>query len=610
MTGKTRQPANPSPSQGVNIDSDSSSFSLSSSAPSSSPPGVPPARSFSSPSSSLDLSTSLSVEAANLHAQQLFESIRKTARGSLEALEAILLNPSIFLHCSSKEAKVLWKCTGISGSLSQFTRQECLGLMESKTRNQRMANSSTPLISSIPSAAESSLNDQDSDDDNLASADASTSASSQPSSTVMDATESGRHSSRRRTQTHQQKRQYEDMMRRLHSGVVLSAEERAKLSVENLLLYDEALRAQQLALSNLQRSRKRNSSSHPPLTAPTAPLSNVPHPSVTPATSTSSSSLGIPTINFDLPSSSHSHPRHRRSGAHKETVRTGQDNPVSAAHSDSSTSEDSSSDSSDSDSSSSDSSSDSSYSDSSSESLSGSNDLSSHGNSRRRRRSRRHKVRHRHGGSSKSLPSSLRSSRGLRTFLVQMGVTLNKARVLPEIERSMNGQSPIQWWRNAFRAATNQDSRVFHEGLNLALCLEAGKNLDYTKEIIARRLLGLQMVLSASERNKTEMWNKASAILPLTSMTSVSLPIQLMIDKETRRSSRSTSSSVSSTSTDGRNWRRRDVRRGPYPSGGTGGYNIQGGQRSSKRPKNTRSGAPSASSNQGSSAGGSGAGVQ
>jgi hypothetical protein len=161
MSGKrTRQQAKPSSNQVVSVEpGDPSSSSSSSSAPSSSPPGFPPSRSFSSPSSSSDLSPSLPVEAANLLAQQLFHSIRKTARGSLEALEAILLKPSIFINCSSKEAAVLWKCTGISGNLSQMTRQECLRLMGSNVQNQRMATSSTPLMSSIPSAAEPSVNE-------------------------------------------------------------------------------------------------------------------------------------------------------------------------------------------------------------------------------------------------------------------------------------------------------------------------------------------------------------------------------------------------------------------------------------------------------------------
>jgi hypothetical protein len=196
-----------------------------------------------------------------------------------------------------------------------------------------------------------------------------------------------------------------------------------------------------------------------------------------------------------------------------------------------------------------------------------------------------------------------------------MGVTLNKARLLPEIERSMNGQSPIQWWRNVIRAANNQDSRAVNEGFNLAMCLEAGKKVDYVREIIGRRLLGLKLVLSANERNKPEMWDKASAVLPLTSMTSISLPIQLMIDKQTRRSSRSTSFSASSTtSITPRNWRRQDGHRSPnQPAGdGNGGDGTHGGQRSqrynrNKRFKSSRPGAPSASSNNGSSAGGSGA---
>lgn len=213
-------------------------------------------------------------------------------------------------------------------------------------------------------------------------------------------------------------------------------------------------------------------------------------------------------------------------------------------------------------------------------------------------------------GTSSSLPSSLRASRGLRRFLVQMGVTLNKARLLPEIERSMNGQSPIQWWRNVVRAANNQDSRAVHEGFNLSMCLEAGKKVDYVREIIGRRLLGLKLVLGAGEKSKAEMWNKASAVLPLNSMTSISLPIQLMIDKHTRRSSRSTSFSASTTPMVGHKWPRRDGCRGPnQPSGGNGGDGTHGGKRynNNKRFKSSHSGAPSASSNQGSSAGGSGA---
>jgi hypothetical protein len=197
-----------------------------------------------------------------------------------------------------------------------------------------------------------------------------------------------------------------------------------------------------------------------------------------------------------------------------------------------------------------------------------------------------------------------------------------------ELDLLLNGQPPVSWWRNATDnlPPSMEDSRSRYEGLVFAMCLHAGNNAKYMREIISRRLLGLKIVLTDSSRTREERWRLASALLPLNGLSSISLPAQQLMERQARRAhKRSDSSSRSHQSTSSRGGFRRSRRgrggRG-YTSDGDGynsGYNSgaertqssrgRGGGRGHRggRGGNSHSGASSAPSNRGSSAGGSGA---
>jgi len=220
---------------------------------------------------------------------------------------------------------------------------------------------------------------------------------------------------------------------------------------------------------------------------------------------------------------------------------------------------------------------------------------------------------------------------GLRRFLIQLGVPSHRQSITAEMEHSMNGQPPITYWRNATQGlpAAAADARTANEGLHLAMCLQAGNNAKYMREIISRRLLGLQIVLSDTNRPKDQRWQLASTLLPLNGLSSISLPVQQMMEKHARRSRKlSTSSSRSignlSSSSRGGSRRGRGGRGGRWTHSDRDGYNSGGYNSGAERPQSSRSrggggghrggrggnshsGASPAASNRGSPAGGSGA---
>jgi hypothetical protein len=353
----------------------------------------------------------------------------------------------------------------------------------------------------------------------------------------------------------------------------------------------------------------------------------------------------IPQVSFTAsPSAASASGRGRRAHSSSKRKRassvdedsTGGDSPSIGGSSDTSNSESGDSSSSDSGSSST----------ASSSPSASSSDSSSHRrhSSHRRARRRKHRRRLRDATAEEVLQSSAvesdanHVSKGLRRFLKKLGVNTYRKAIAATLYKSIGDQTPVQWWRNATTGASAaSDVRSVNEGLCLAMCLEAGNNAQFIREVVCRRLLGLLLVVRATGPERTAEWAHASALLPLNPLSSVDVTVQKMMDKEARRSWRSTVSYVrgsSSSSQRGRNprFRRFDTRNGGRFSRANSDADTDGGYRSgSERPRGgagssssrrgggngrrngaaSQSGAPSASSHRGSSAaGGSGANAQ
>lgn len=255
-----------------------------------------------------------------------------------------------------------------------------------------------------------------------------------------------------------------------------------------------------------------------------------------------------------------------------------------------------------------------------------------HHSSRSRPSSRRHHHRRTSRRSRSPSPSSSSSSdssvssseRGVKEFLKTIGVASTKVLCAPDVTRQLCGQAPSTWWRNATTAfATMQyaDTRTINEGLCLALCLDSADNPARVKELICRRLTGLHMVLKSGD--KAAAWRSASALLPLDASSVVSLPVLQAIQQELRKSHKTTTS-YETTRTYHRSYphrggggsrgRAQNFNRSGYHSNAErsdgGGFSRRQSNRghfNRPRSNNNQSGASSAPSHRGSSAGGSGA---
>jgi hypothetical protein len=216
----------------------------------------------------------------------------------------------------------------------------------------------------------------------------------------------------------------------------------------------------------------------------------------------------------------------------------------------------------------------------------------------------------------------------LRRFLKKLGVNTYKRAITASLFESIGDQTPVQWWRNATSGASAaSDIRSVNEGLSLAMCLEAENNVQFMREVVCRRLMGLHFVVRATGADRTAEWARASALLPLNPLSSVNIDIDKMVDKEAKRSSRSTASYSRSSSSSsfysnplhrGRSQRFRRFgdrnsgrfSRPSYTADNDGGYagpsSFRRGGGNGRR--SYQSGAPSALSHRGSfAAGGSGA---
>jgi hypothetical protein len=223
----------------------------------------------------------------------------------------------------------------------------------------------------------------------------------------------------------------------------------------------------------------------------------------------------------------------------------------------------------------------------------------------------------------------------LRRFLKELGINTYKLAVTAELVDKIHDQTPVQWWRSVSRGSAAPDSRSVNEGLCLAMCLEAGDNVHFMREIICRRLLGLSFVVGnvVGRDNRSREWLQASALLPLNAMSSVSVDTQRMIDKEARRAQRTMLSTYASPrSAGGRSFGKGRGSRGSlkteehnasstpkspgHRGGGGGGFGFRGrggggGRGGGSGRGGSHSGAPSAPAQNGQHrAGGSGANEQ
>jgi hypothetical protein len=403
----------------------------------------------------------------------------------------------------------------------------------------------------------------------------------------------------------------------------------AKFSPKQREQYDAFVLSQQQALKSLGRQKHSSSRSHGSVRGADSEAFSPTPPSV-------HWKSAIPSINFRRSATTKSRRESRmprvgskrkptssmdESSSHRNSQSSGESSVSASASSESSSS------SSESDHSSGSSSSSSSSSPSHSSDSDSSSDFRRHRRSSRRSRRSKRRRRPPHRSHRSSAEAT---DRGLRRFLEQQGIATSKVLMTPELLRAMNGQTPVQWWRNIATAhSTAPDTRSINEGLHLCMCLLAGDNVSYVRELICRRLLGLLFVVSASRSGRDDAWTYASTLLPLNPTSSVSLPVQQMIEKQARRSRHSSSSSQSHPSQfsryqrgskgRGRGGRFGQSGRDGYHSGGdrsdNGGsvsaQNNRGSGKNRGRGRgNHQSGAASAPAHRGTSAGGSGAADQ
>jgi hypothetical protein len=575
-----------------------------SSSSTSEPSPLPPRDSPSSPSS--PSTPILSPEAIQLKVESVLSQMGKAESGSCEVLQLLVNNANIFLKCSIKDAKRLWSATNLIAPLQVYARDKSLedlrGFLEF-LRSRPTAATDSPE----DPTEESETNDIDSPEEVELQE-----VPSKPSSSMSDS-RPGR-SSRHMHHDEQQKM----LARAMRFGIQLSTKDMENFSPKQREEYAAFVLSQQEALKSLGRRKPTSSSSTSGVgvVLPTPPSvhwkSSIPSIDFSKSSGVSAKSRRVsrmprvgskrkPTSSMDESSS------HRNSQSSGES---------SVSPSDSSESSSSSSDHSGSSSSSSSSSS-SHSSDSDSATVSRRSRRSRSGRSKRRRRP----VYRSHSATSPSL--------GLRRFLKQQGIPTYQRLLTPELLSSMNGQTPMQWWRNIATAHSSADSRSINEGLHLCMCLLAGHHISYVRELICRRLLGLHFVISANKSTRDDAWKNASALLPLNPGAPVSLPVQQMIEKQARRSRHSSSSSQSYQSQStrytrgskgrGRGGRFSQSNRDGYYSGGdrsdNGGsasaQNNRGNGRNRGRGRgNNQSGAAPASAQRGNSAGGSGAADQ
>ena len=99
-------------------------------------------------------------------------------------------------------------------------------------------------------------------------------------------------------------------------------------------------------------------------------------------------------------------------------------------------------------------------------------------------------------------------------------VTFDIARLLQQI---MNGLSPTVYWSTYTAGHDNQTistARTFNEGRVLAMALEAIDHPDLLREILSRRLYGLQMSVDKGT------WEWAEMLLPVTNHAAVPVALQ------------------------------------------------------------------------------------
>lgn len=409
-----------------------------------------------------------------------------------------------------------------------------------------------------------------------------------------------RHSLRQSQEEREQQR-LDQVLHGLHSGVPLVNTRFMELSASG----------QQLVLDSIQQAKAQERASRKATAAvgiSSGTSASRPSQAATSTTSLpqQSASLRTPIPQVSL-SSDRSSRSHRRREAPPEEVKY----PTRDLDSPSSPS-DSPSDSDDSDI-------------SSSGTSSSSSDASDSSRGRRRRgRDRRERSHHKHRDSAER-----RSAKMVRKFLTKKGVATAKLPVLPELVNSMGGMMAMTWWRSTTLPMLSgdngrQDDRSINEGLAWAMCLEAN-NIDIIREIAARRLIGLQGVLSSSLPNKGTAWEHADALLPLSSkaLRSLSLGLQKLVVKEVKRSGRqSTSLSLTGPVPGVRYTTPREYNRrgggGQVRAGSGGNYRFGGrdthrasasisNNTSDRRHSTPRSGAPSTAASESAAVGGTGA---
>jgi hypothetical protein len=550
-------------------------------------------------------------------------SLARFLSNSVELLQILLAHASIFFQCTAKDARRLWSAASLRPALNVSERGVALDIVRQLIRDE----ASTPL----PPV---DLMEDVSDDDGPQSRERSSVEVKDnlpdPSLTTSQSPSSSSSSSQpvRRSRHTDYDTQQQILESAIEDGRILTESELGKFSARQRDTYDNYLSAQRRALKSLGKRQKSSRAAEPSAVGPmsitasvspvTSPSSDVPR-SVHWRSSIPSSNLSQP-----LPSTSSRRSRRPRVGSkRKPTSSMDEDSSPRISRSQKaaliSASDDSTSESSDSSSDRSESSSSGSFSSSSSSSSppsSGASPRHHHSHSSRaKKRSRRHRR--------SRQPDS--TSPGMRRFLMDMGIPTYKRRITPEVLASMNGQAPQQWWQNLVGPHTSADSRSVHEGTVLAMCLSAGNNVRYLRELICRRLLGLRLVVTANGNNTTEAWRGASALLPLNAMSSVSLPVQQLIEHQARRSRHSSSHYTNRRASYPQRYqsfRGRGSGRGRQFHSNRGGYHS-GAEHSDSRTShqsssgrgtrgrgNSHSGASSASSQRGSSAGGSGAAQQ
>jgi hypothetical protein len=545
-----------------------------------------------------------------LKVESVLSQMGKAESRSYEVLQLLVDNGNIFLNCSVKDARRLWSATLLKAPLIVSARNQHL-----EDLRQFLLNPPTPPIDSESA-------DGPGDESESNELDLPEEVEQEPSKSSSSASQPGR-SSRHTHHDEQQKL----LDRAIRFGIKLSSKDMEKFSPKQREQYDAFVLSQQQALKSLGRQKRTFSHSNALVRGAEA---------FSPASPSVHWKSSIPSINFDRSAATKSRRESKmpRVGSKRKPTSSMDE---SSSHRNSQSSGESSispSDSSESSSSSSESGhTGGSSSSTSSSSPSHSSDSDSSSDSRRHRRSsrrsrrskRRRRPAHRSHSSAAEAPS-----RGLRRFLEQQGIATNKVLMTPELLRAMNGQTPVQWWRNIATAhSASADSRSINEGLHLCMCLLAGDNVSYVRELICRRLLGLLFVVSASRSGRDDAWTYASTLLPLNPTSSVSLPVQQMIEKQARRSRRSSSSTQSYQSHFSRYPRgsRGRGRGGRFGQSGRDGYysggdrSDNGGSASSQNNRGTgrnrgrgrgnhQSGAASAPAHRGNSAGGSGAADQ